>query len=282
VVEFRRGEGGTDQTPPPPDPQTKADVGTPGATTDDLTDDEIERVLKHERAKGRIEEVVNGRLGNRLQQERARIAESVRQEIAAEAEQWKAADDHYHGLQAKAEEDPAFKDWLLFSDEADAVAHRAWLNDYTNRSKFRNAKPATEGDVSGTFVQRFNEGAAQALREIIAGSLPIYGDLPKESRDAIEAIDPSKENWLEDALKALSSGLDKHIEKLNAAHKAALDEAVRAGRNDAIADREERSPVAQTTGDRAMTWAEAQIAYADGRIDRAEFSRVKTLHRINY
>ena len=158
--------------------------------------------------------------------------------------------------------------------EAEVLSFRA---NYQRAAQARNAPPPPPVfDTAGyqrQFTEQFNQSAIGEFQNVVKATLPMYGELPEEVRQRVEAVqyDPNG-NWLADAMTALGKGFESHIASLKRSHDAALREAVEAGKNDAAASREEATPlvVSGDLGD-MRTWAECELAYAEGRVPRADF-----------
>lgn len=249
--------------------------GEPPAEPDDLPDEEIERILRHQKGQERIERLVQNRYGNELQKARAEAERKAREAVEKEQQQWAAADDYYQKLTA----DDAFYDAQVARLGESKVLR--WMADYKDsaaeRAEARSGQnvdvEALKAEVQAEFQTAFNTAAVGEFKETAKRSLPFYGDLPDEIRSQIDGLrfDPN-ENWLADGFEALGKGVTKYIERLNREHSEALAEARRAGANEAIAAREQGRPVVvDPNPGEYRTWEEVELAYAEGRIPRAEF-----------
>lgn len=252
---------------------------------DDLPDEELDRVLKHPKGQTRLDQLVNNRYGNQLQQARQE-AQRAREQAVREFQQEQQKRAEAATFYQKLSNDDAFFDDQVAKYGRPAVLH--WMGDYETAIEAENqGTPAADIErIQRDYGTAFNAQAIDEFRTIAKATLPFYGDLPDDTRAVFEklAYDPAG-NWLADAMTALASGVQKHIDGLERRHKEALDQARQAGKNEAIASREEASPVvvapSSGTGGHS-TWKEAERAYAEGRIDRSEFLREKARFRVTY
>ena len=255
-----------------PVPEAKAEEPQ---TPPDPDEAEIERILKHPSAQARIDQLTNNRFGNRLQQERAAAEQATRAKLQEEQAKWEEATKTYTRLQS---DDAYYAAMVEQNGEAEVLSFRA---NYQRAAQSRSAA-ATQPQFDASayaqqFTKAFNEGAIGEFRDVVKQAIPFYGDLPEDVRTRVEraAYDPNG-NWLADAMTALGKGVAAHIDSLQTKHAAALREAVEAGKNEAIASREEATPItiAGDVGD-FKSWSEIELAYAEGRMPRADFQAAK-------
>lgn len=271
-----------DETPDSADapPSETKDDAAPDGDSDDLPDELIERVLGHEKAKARVDQLTNNRYGNRLQQERAereRLAAELQAIRDAEATEkaFKEASDFYEKLNT----DEAFYDAKVA--EVGEGALLRWIADYKDTAASRKAgagSPSVDIDaVRREYDQAFNATAISQFKDIAKATLPFYGELPEETRATIDklAYDPAG-NWFADALQSLGTGMQKHLESLERRHKDALAEARLAGRNEAIAARESGSPVVvEGSVGTDPTDIIRRYAAGDSTVSRADFQKAR-------
>ncbi len=261
-------EPAADQKPETPKPDAAKPEATPD--DDDLPDDLVEKVLRHPKGQGRIDQLVNNKFGNRLQQERETWAKEQRQQDEA----WDKASEFY----TKLTEDDDFFEEAVKNNGSPAI--RRFMADYEERSALRNQsdKPAPVDleAVKSEFTHDFNKAAVAEFQATVKATLPFFGELPEDVRAQIDgaAYDPER-NWLEESLTALGTGIQKHIEKLKRDHSQALREAVEAGRNDANAERQTGAPVVVTDPDPGFDPRDIERRYAlgDTSVTRADFRR---------
>lgn len=260
--------------PSEPAPKEPAPVATAPAEKapepDELTDEELERVLRHPKGQERLDRLVNNKLGNRLQQER--------EAQAKDAKEWDAATSYYERLAT----DDDFYEAAVEAKGGGEAGEQAVLQyraDYLRAKQARETKDATPvvDDVAARaeYTQAFNSAAVSEFKDIVKATLPFYGDLPAETRTAIESASYKPDgNWLGDALTAIGKGVVKHIEGLERSHTAALREATTAGKNDAIAAREDAAPVV-VDGNPGTDWNDIYRRYGEGdpKVSRDEFHR---------
>jgi hypothetical protein len=251
----------TPQEPAPAAPAPEAKAPEPG----ELTDEELERVLRHPKGQDRLDRLVNNKLGNRLQQER--------EAQAKDAKEWDAATSYFQRL---TDDDDFYEAEVGKHGEAVVLRYRA---DYQDAKQARDTKSATPvvDDVAARaeWTQAFNSAAVSEFKDIVKATLPFYGDLPPEVRTAVENASYNPEgNWLGDALTAIGKGVVKHIEGLERRQTAALREATTAGKNDAIAAREDAAPVV-VDGSPGTDWNDIYRRYGEGdpKVSRDEFHR---------
>lgn len=225
-----------------PEASAPAAETTPAAASDELTDEQIEAVLRNEKAKARIEQLANNRLGNRLQVAEQQAIEKYRRTEAEAETKWKAADDYYR----KLEDDDFYMSAVRDLGEAKVLKFRA---DYLEGKAAREAagKQQPQADFSAQqeqFTRNFNAAAIGELKAALPEVIPFYAELPETTRSAIEKAqyDPNG-NWFVDSMTALGKGFQAHVDTLNRKHETALREAMEAGKNDASAAREERAPI---------------------------------------
>lgn len=266
-AEEAEAEPAAEEAAPPEDQKQEADG-------DDLPDEEVERILRHPKGQERLNRLLQNKYGNELQRQRAEIERQVREAIRREDEQWREAESYYHRLQT----DDAFFDAQVAKHGKPAVSR--WIADYETAQEARNARAGGREQFDADsfraeFATAFNNAAVEQFREIAARSLPFYGDLPDETRKRLESLRYEPDgNWLADGFRALAEGVEKHIAKLERQHAEALAEARKAGRYEAIAEREESQPVVvESEPGEFRTWREVEFAYAEGRMSREEFRR---------
>lgn len=247
------------------------------AGDDDLPDDAIERVLKHPKAQSRLDQLVNNKYGNELQKARG-DQERIRREAVEEHEQsqrqraevadtWKrlSEDDSFFDEQVARHGRPTVLEWM-------AKAERAMEAEKT-------APPAADVEaVKAEYGTAFNHAAVNEFKTIAKATLPFWGDLPDETRAHIESLayvpdDDRPGGWLADALSALAAGVGKHLDQVKRSHREELDQARMAGKNEAIAAREDAGPVmvAPSSGSAFTSWTDVMEAYAAGRMSREQF-----------
>ena len=225
----------------PPDEAPAAPPEAAAPDPDDLSDDELERVLKHPKGQARVDQLVNNKYGNALQQARAE-AQQARERVEAERAVAAEAEAYYK----KLSDDDAFFDEQIARHTRPKVLR--WMADYEEHtaSKANAASPSAVDlqAVKDELTQGWNTAAISEFQAVAKAVLPFYGDLPNETRATIESakFDPAG-NWLVDSMTALATGVQKHIERMERAHKDAIEEARQAGKNEAIAAREQSSPV---------------------------------------
>lgn len=236
------------EEPPSGEQRTETAEGDGGAKPEgeqspnlsELTDEQLEELVRNERVQSRIEQLANNRLGNRLQQER----EKARREVQQEAEQWEQATNYYNRLQ---QDDDFYEQQVQAHGEEAILDFRA---NYMRAAKQRNgAAPVDVEAVRAEYREQFNQGAIPEFQEALKQLTPFYDELPEDSRKAIEGLAYNPEgNWLADGFEAYAKGVSKYIEGLERKHKEALDEAREAGRNEARAAREEGKAVVVNNG----------------------------------
>jgi hypothetical protein len=226
----------------PTEPATPEPAAPPATApeADELSDDLIEKVLRHPNGQKRVDQLVNGKLGNRLQQERATWAQEQKQD----ADKWDTASAYHDKLAA---DDDFYEAQVKEHGEDSILEFRA---NYIRAAKARATEtpaqaPAPDlAKLQTEFAHEFNTAAVGEFQRIAKATLPFYGDLPADVRARIDgaAYDPAG-NWLADSLTALGQGVEKHIAQLNRAHAQALKDATEAGRNDAHAERQDAAPL---------------------------------------
>lgn len=261
-----------------PEPEAKApEPDTPKA----LTPEEVARLEKDPAMQQRIRQLANNLHGNALQRERERLRAEVQREIRETEAKWVKADAAYQLLVTEGEE--AFMDRFGVEDEA-AVAR--WKADYIEGRRNRNAETQAAPDTEAVVLevrQAFNEQAIGEFRQIAQASLPFWEELPEDARGKLSSLtfDPDG-NWLEDAFKAIADGFRQRDERIAREHKSALDEARKAGANQAMAEIEEDSPVITGATGPAKSWKQVEDDYSKGLISREEFNAERKARRIDY
>lgn len=231
---------------PAPAPESKAPDNNDGAPAPDATpaeaapavdpdpsDEEIERVLKHQKAQDRIERLAANRAGNLRQQEKA--DEAARTAKLAEATSYfeQLDDDTFYGEQVKKHGEPAVLRWIAdYKDEL---------------SRAQNPPAAANPDIDSVkaeFTTAFNTAAIPEFVATVEGTIPFFKELPESVRTTLGALryDPEG-NWLADGLTAVGKGIADYIAKKDRDHKEAVTQAREAGRNEAVAGREQASPI---------------------------------------
>lgn len=294
---YARQEFGWGETQETPAPEPKPDASpapeqqsTPPAqdasqeqpSADELPDDVIDRVLKDERARERIDRLAANRFGNRLQREREQWRREYEREKAAADEQWSKADAAFTYLEAEGDE--AFMDRFGVKSVAEVARWRAdYLQERENRQQASVQQQAPDQDaLVAELSGQFNDMAIKEVQAAVSG-LPFYSDLSDEVRTKLSALKYDPEgNWFGDAIQALTEGLAKRDERIAREHKAALDQARKAGANEADAAREEAAPVIVGATGAARTWKEIERAYAFNEIGREEYLAEKKARRIDY
>lgn len=237
-------------------------------------DDVLERVLRSSKGQARVDQLVNGKLGNRMQQ----LEPEVRQRLQAEDAAWKAKHEFYEKL---VSDDDFYSRVIADPVNKGEIEVKQWIVDHERKLAERNS--ATNGGVADATIQQklaeydaeFNKVAIAQFQEGASKLIPFWAELPEETRAAVGSLryDPDG-SWFSNGLKAVFDGVNKHLTTLTADHKKALDEAREAGRNQAFAEREERGPVVVDNGKPGSPYKnakEVESAYINGRINRDQY-----------
>lgn len=256
-------------TEPAPVEAKEPEAPAPEASPDE---DEIERILKSPAAKARYDRLVQNEYGTQLQRERQaaeqRGKELARQELVAEQKRWDEATATYNRLM-DPDNSAFYEEMVRQNGEAEVLSFRANYQKAAAARQTAQQAPAFDATAyQRQFTEQFNHSAIGEFQNVVKATLPMYGELPEEVRQRVEAVryDPNG-NWLADAMTALGKGFETHIASLQRKHDAALREAVEAGKNEAVAAREESTPLTMTgePGD-MMSWQEIETMYAEGRL----------------
>jgi hypothetical protein len=256
------------ETQPTEEPPPSA--STTGDDWETIREKYRDRWEKDEAIQQRIEQLVNNRIGNKLQDERRKWEEDRRRE----SEAWDEATEVFNRLQT---DDAYRREQIRLHGEPAVEEFEA---NYREKAQARRQAPALEAERA-KFVEQFNQAATSEFKNIVKATLPIYADLPDDVRATIEnlAYDPSG-NWFADGLEALGKGIERWKAGIERAHQKALEEAREAGRNDGLASRQESAPVIVKTStglsdqeivDRYVTFDAEGRAVRDPSITREMF-----------
>lgn len=221
-----------EETPPAPDAEPAGAAPEPKPDPEP-TDEDLERVLKHPKAQERIDRLAANKAGNLQQQRERDRAERDSKKAEATSYYEKLANDDFYEAQVKGHGEARILRWLADYKEAISEPDEPSAPVDTNLDSFKDE-----------FTAEFNRLAIPEFQATVAATIPIWKDLPEAVHKQIGGLrfDPNG-NWLADGLTAIGKGIADHIAKLERDHKAALDQAREAGRNEAHARREEASPV---------------------------------------
>lgn len=249
-------------------------ASAPANGDEEPADDVVERVLRSTKGQSRVEQLVNGKLGNRMQQ----LEPEVRQRLQQEDANWKAEHDFYEKL---VSDDDFYNHVVADPVNKGEVEVKQWIVNHERQLARRTS--ATASGASDATVQQmraeydvaFNKVAIAQFQEGASKLIPFWAELPEETRTAVAGLkfDPDG-SWLSTGLKAVFDGVAKHQEKTAADHKKAVDEAREAGRNQAFAEREEKGPVVVDNGKPGSPFKnakEVEAAYIGGRINRDQY-----------
>lgn len=262
-----------DSTPEAQEPGTQ-----PAAASDDFDDETWERIKKSPR----IERLVDNRYGNKLVEAQQRAREEAAQHLREQDAKWQESTALYNRL---SEDEDAFNQAVA---ENGSPAVRRFMADYEEAAAVRQqttgpqaqAIEAAKQQFAQGFAQQFNDAALQQVKAAIPATIPFYGELPEETRTAIENLVYNPEgNFLAEGLTALGKGLKAREDRIQREHKAALEQATEAGRNEARAAAEGRGPLIVKPGENQFTdFKQAEEAYASGRINYEQFVALRRQH----
>lgn len=218
-----------DEAPQTPAPDANSSPDVAPEPEPEPADEDIERILKHPKAQERIDRLAANRAGNLRQQEQAQQA--AREAKLAEATGYfeKLANDDFYDAEVKKFGRPAVMRWVADYEEAIATPQNP---------------PAAENPDIDSVRAEFNAQAIPEFSRAVEATLPFYKELPESVRTTLGALryDPEG-NWLGDALTAVGKGIADYIAKKDRDHKEAVTQAREAGRNEAVAGREQASPI---------------------------------------
>lgn len=234
----------------PETPQSDAPTEAPpvdlAALAANLTPEQIRELTKNNPA---LKRAFDGEVGSRLQKERAALVEQAKTEALAEyneeAGRLQTAWDQLQEIEGWRDSDPEkYRNEVEYSPAVQQWKANllAWRDRFDAKSKLkpRPAEAATPVDRNAVWAEWSNAGAEEA-KAIIKASTEHWDQLPAENRKALESLAFSEGgNWLEDALKNYSAGTKAFYDKRM---KEAVEAAREAGRNEALADRKDDSPV---------------------------------------
>lgn len=263
-----------EETPPeePPAPEPPAAE----SPADDFDDETWERIKKSPR----IERLVENRYGNKLADAQQRARDEAARQLREEDKRWQDATALYNKL---SEDEDAFNAAV---EQNGSPAVRRFMADYEEAAQVRQqtagpqaaAIERAKAEFAQGYTQQFNTDALGEVKRGLAATIPFYAELPESSRKAIEdaAFNPEG-NWMADVLSALGKGLKDREDRIEREHKAALEQATEAGRNEQRAASEERGPVLVKAGDGMdfPNFRAAENAYNSGRLTYDQWLTVK-------
>ena len=264
----------------PPVQATPPVDGSQPEAPEEMSDEELEKVLRNPKAQARVDQLVNNRYGNKLQQERERARREAIEQQAVDSKTRADADAYYK----KLSEDDDFFDARVAEHGRPKVLR--WMADYEETVEALAKASPDRGpsidveQVRAEYGTAFNHTAINEFKDIAKATIPFWGDLPDDTRAHIEALayDPDDRRpggWLADALSALASGVAKHIDGIEKRHNAALENARQAGKNEAIASVDDRGPVVVMGSNGSpldsLSWSEIEEKYAFGELNRDQF-----------
>jgi hypothetical protein len=201
--------------------------------------DELDRILSDPKVKKKLDDMVNGRLGSRLEQERKRIQEQLEREIRQKEQQWSEASQYYQRLLEDVD----------FADEQERQFGRQAIEEFKRnyelayQARVAQADPVIRNAVAAEVVNEFNNAAISEFKEVVQ-SLPVWDNLPADVKETIASLQVTPEGgWFNEGMKALGVGIAKMLERINDEHRRALEEAREAGMNEAVARREQVRPI---------------------------------------
>lgn len=251
--------------PPPAEAATpKADEASapkepPAEGEDDIPDEEWERITRSKR----FDRLVDNRYGNKLQQERDRIAAAEREKVQQEAAAWDQATETFNRLQ----DDESYREEMARTHGEPAVLR--FQADYQDAFKQRQAAgqnvvpAAVRQQLQVEVTQSFNTDALGIFKDVTSKAA-FFNDLPEDAKQVITNLAPGQENWLDAGFKALADGINARFDALTKQHQAALREATEAGKNDAIASRTEAAPVVINSQGQSVDPYDIIRRYAEG------------------
>jgi hypothetical protein len=221
-----------------PAEETKEAEPEPEAKAEEQPD-ELDRLLSDPKVKKKLDDMVNGRLGSRLEQERKRIQEQLEREIRQKEQQWSEASQYYQRLLEDVD----------FADEQERQFGRQAIEEFKRnyelayQARVAQADPVIRNAVAAEVVNEFNNAAISEFKEVVQ-SLPVWDNLPADVKETIASLQATPEGgWFNEGMKALGVGIAKMLERINDEHRRALEEAREAGMNEAVARREQVRPI---------------------------------------
>jgi hypothetical protein len=245
---------------------------SPEATSDELTPDELARFERSSAGQARIKQLADNVLGNRLQTEKQRWEREFGQQQQQRDTQFDEAGAYY----TKLVEDEEFFAGQVTQQGRPKVLR--WMADYQEASDARadmkagkSAQPAVDVEnLKAELIQGFNVEGARAFAQVLQGQ-SFYSELPERARKKIEAgeSDPAAGHWVADWVGELG----RFVADLKKENAKSLDEARKAGRNEAIADHQEAGPVVTPSATPGRDPREVERLYSlgDSSVSRTEF-----------
>jgi hypothetical protein len=266
-----------------PQTEQKAETEAPKGEAEPEGGEELEKLLSDPKIKRKIEDIVNGRLGTRLEQERKKIREQLESEVRQQEQKWQEATQYYQRLV----EDPDFAEEQERQYGREAVETFKRNYELAASARAAQADPVIRQAVAAQVITQFHEQAVSDFKDVVQ-SLPIWDRLPADAKETIQGLqfEPTPgTSWFEKGMQALADGIAKMLQRIEDDHRKALEEAREAGRNEAAARREAVRPIVM--GGKIETAEDAQRVIYEygmgiGSWTREDFNRARRILRQDY